>query len=192
MNLALFDFDGTLTSKDSLGEFLKYSVSRDKYIINILKFLPLFTLYKLKLLRNDISKQRLFEIFYAGMDENEFKQIAQDYSLNELDKIILKDRFALLKQHKKNGDRVLIVSASMRSWMEPWCKKHDIELLSTELEFINSKVTGRFSTPNCYNEEKVNRIKKHLHVEEYKKIYAYGDSVGDDAMLALADEATRY
>jgi len=192
VNLALFDFDGTLTSKDSLGEFLKYSVSRDKYIMHMLKFLPSFTLYKLKLLRNDISKQRLFEIFYTGMDESEFKKIAKNYSLKELDKIIFKDSFALLKQHQQNGDRVIIVSASMKCWIEPWCKKNNIELLSTELEFRNSKVTGRFSTPNCYNKEKVNRIKKHLHIEEYEKIYAYGDSEGDEAMLALADEATRY
>jgi len=192
MNLALFDFDGTLTSKDSLGKFLKYSVPRKTYLINMFKFLPNFVLYKLKLIKNDISKQNLFAIFYTGIDEAEFKKKAQDFSLNELDKIILKDRFELLKKHQKNGNRVIIVSASMKCWLQPWCDKNNIELLSTQLEFINSKFTGKFLTPNCYGKEKENRVKQHLNIKEYETIYAYGDSSGDDDILALADESIKY
>ncbi|PHS56186.1 MAG: HAD-IB family hydrolase [Sulfurimonas sp.] len=192
MNLALFDFDGTLTKKDSLSEFLKYSVNREKYLLSMFKFLPYFIMYKLKLLRNDISKEKLFETFYAGMDEAEFKQISSNYSLKILDKLINKDRLEILKKHQKNGDRVIIVSASMKSWLQPWCDKNSIELLCTELEFINSKITGKFLTKNCYGDEKVNRIKKHLNLEQFNTIYVYGDSAGDDAMLALADKATKY
>jgi len=192
MNLALFDFDGTLTSKDSLGEFLKYSVPRDTYLLKMFKFLPDFILYKLKLIRNDISKQNLFALFYTGIDESEFRKTALEFSLNEIDKIIRKDRLELLKKHQQNGDRVIIVSASMKCWLQPWCDKNNIELLSTQLEFIDSKFTGKFLTPNCYGDEKANRINQHININDYDTIYAYGDSAGDDAMLALADEAVRY
>jgi len=192
MNLALFDFDGTLTSKDSLGEFLKYSVPREEYLIKMFKFMPYFILYKLQLVPNDISKQRLFSLFYKDMDELTFKEIALNYSLKELDKIILADRLKLLQKHQLDGDRVIIVSASMKCWLQPWCEKNKIELLSTELEFINSKFTGKFLTKNCYGEEKANRIKNLLNLDEYDTIYSYGDSAGDNAMLGLADKATRY
>ncbi|MDA7816619.1 haloacid dehalogenase-like hydrolase [Sulfurimonas sp.] len=192
MNLALFDFDGTLTCKDSLSEFLKHSVTREKYLLNMFKFLPYFILYKLKLLRNDISKQKLFEIFFKGMDEKQFNSIATNYSLIKLDSIIDKDRIEMLHNHQENGDRVVIVSASMQSWLQPWCDKNNIELLSTQLEFKDAKVTGKFSTENCYGIEKARRVKQLLHVEDYETIFAYGDSAGDTQMLEIADKATLF
>ncbi len=192
MNLALFDFDGTLTSKDSLGEFLKHSVSREKYLINMFKFMPYFILWQLRLMQNGIAKEHLLRIFFKGIDEKNFKAIAKNYSLTKIDQIIRKDRMKLLQEHKENGDRVIIVSASMQSWLQPWCDKNNIELISTQLKFKDGKVTGRFSTKNCYGVEKANRIKELLHVEDYGTIYAYGDSSGDTQMLEMADKATLF
>ncbi len=192
MNLALFDFDGTLTSKDSLGEFLKHSVSREKYLINMFKFMPYFILWQLRLMQNGIAKEHLLRIFFKGIDEKNFKAIAKNYSLTKIDQIIRKDRMKLLQEHKENGDRVIIVSASMQSWLQPWCDKNNIELISTQLKFKDGKVTGRFSTKNCYGIEKANRIKELLHVEDFETIYAYGDSNGDKQMLEMADKATLF
>lgn len=192
MNLALFDFDGTLTTKDSLGLFLKYSVSEKRYMLNMLKFVPFFILWKTKLMRNDIAKQKLFKIFFNNLDEAAFREIATKFALNELDSIINKDRVELLREHQMGGDRVIVVSASMKCWLQPWCEKNGVELLCTELKFSNSTVSGEFSTKNCHGQEKVERVKKHLNIEEYNTIYAYGDSSGDDAMLSMAHIAKRY
>jgi HAD superfamily hydrolase (TIGR01490 family) len=192
MNLALFDFDGTLTTKDSLDEFLKQSVGKKKYISNMFKFLPYFILWQLRLMHNGVAKEHLFRIFFKGMDEDIFKEKAKDFSLKRLDLIINQERIKLLKKHQENGDRVVIVSASMKCWLQPWCDKNSIELLSTQLEFENGYFSGRFLTPNCHGKEKENRIKKHLNVEDYETIYAYGDSSGDKEMLLLADISIRY
>lgn len=191
MNLALFDFDGTLTTKDSLGEFIKYVVGPKRYFFGMMRFSPIFVAYKLKIMRNDLAKERLLEQFFKGFDEDEFREIAKRYSLEEIDLILRDEIYKKFNQHKKDGDRVVIVSASMRSWLEPWAEKQNVELLSTELEFIDKKVTGKFKTANCHGEEKVNRIKAHLSLEEYETIYAYGDSSGDDAMLAIAHKSLR-
>ena len=192
MNLALFDFDGTLTSKDSLDEFLRYSVTREKYLVNMFKFIPYFILWQTRLMNNGVAKEHLFRIFFKGLDEKNFKAIAKNYSLIKLDSIMRKDRMKLLKEHKKNGDRVIIVSASMQSWLQPWCDKNDIELLSTQLEFKDGKVTGKFLTKNCHGIEKENRVRELLNIKDYETVYAYGDSSGDTEMLALADKAVRY
>jgi phosphoserine phosphatase len=61
-----------------------------------------------------------------------------------------------------------------------------IEIISTEIEISNNKITGKLSTANCYGPEKVNRLKKLLSMDDYSTIYAYGDSKGDREMLALA------
>jgi HAD superfamily hydrolase (TIGR01490 family) len=192
VNLALFDFDGTLTKKDSLNEFLKYSVSKKKYLLNMFKFIPYFLLWQLKLMHNSTSKQHLFRIFFKGIDKQEFQSLAKEYSLTKIDSILREDRFEILKKHKKDGDRVIIVSASMQSWLQPWCDKNNIELLSTQLEFKDSKATGRFLTKNCHGVEKENRVKELLDLTDYETIYAYGDSSGDTQMLALANHPTWY
>lgn len=192
MNLALFDFDGTLSKKDSLGEFLKFSVNRKKYIISMIRFTPYFLMWQLKIMRNDIAKERLFEIFFSKIDEKTLKEKAKEFSITKLDTIINHDRIKLLKEHQANGDRVIVVSASMECWLEPWCKMQGVELLSTKLEFKNGIFSGKFSTPNCHGKEKENRIKEHLDLKDYETIYAYGDSTGDDYMLALAHKSKRY
>jgi len=192
MNLALFDFDGTLTKKDSLNEFLKYSVDTQTYLQNMLRFGPFFILWQLKFMSNSTAKQHLLKIFFKDMDKNEFEKLAKEFSLTKIDSILREDRFKILQEHKQNGDRVIIVSASLQSWLQPWCDKNKIELLCTQIEFIDGKVTGKFSTPNCHGFEKVNRIKEFLDLDIYETIYAYGDSSGDVQMLDIADYGVHY
>ncbi len=192
MNLALFDFDGTLTKKDSLNEFLKYSVDTQTYIQNILRFTPFFIFWQLKFISNSTAKQHLFRIFFKDMGKDKFEELAKEYSLTKIDSILREDRFEILQNHKKNGDRVVIVSASLQSWLQPWCDKNNIELLCTQPEFVENKVTGKFSTPNCHGFEKVNRIKEFLDLNSYETIYAYGDSSGDVQMLDIADYGIHY
>lgn len=91
--------------------------------------------------------------------------------------------------HKKEGQTVVIVSASMRCWLKPWCDQQHIELISTELEVEDNKLTGQFSTKNCYGVEKENRVRTAYDLSIYDNIYAYGDSSGDKELLALADES---
>ena len=191
MNLALFDFDGTITTKDSLGEFIKYAVGSKKYLFGMIKFSPIFISYKLKIMRNDVAKEKLFELFFKDFDEQKFREIAKRYALNEIDKILRDEIYGKFLEHIKNGDRVVVVSASFRCWLEPWAKKQNVELLCTELEFIDEKLTGKFLTQNCHGEEKATRIKRLLSLEDYETIYAYGDSSGDDAMLELAHKSLK-
>jgi len=81
MNLALFDFDGTLSSKDSLGEFLKHASSKQSYLFNMTRFLPYFTLWQLRIISNSKAKERLFSLFFKGANEETFKQKAEEFSL---------------------------------------------------------------------------------------------------------------
>ena len=192
MNLALFDFDGTLSSKDSLGEFLKYASSKNSYFLNMARFLPYFALWQLRIISNSKAKERLFSLFFKGANEEIFKQKAEEFSLQKLDTIIDEKRLQILREHQAKGDRVVIVSASMECWLAPWCKREGIELLSTRLEFTKGVFSGYFATKNCHGTEKARRIQEHLDIKQYETIYAYGDSSGDNEMLALAHKSVRF
>jgi phosphatidylglycerophosphatase C len=191
VKLALFDFDGTLTTKDSLEEFIIYAVGKRHYYFKLLIFSPVYILYRLKLLHNSIAKEMLFRLYFNGMDEAEFKKLALEFSEVGLEPIIRENIYQKFLEHINNGDRVVLVSASMKCWLKPWSDKHSVELLSTELEFKDGKFSGHFKTKNCHGLEKLNRVKELLNLEDYEEIFTYGDSSGDDYILEIADHKTR-
>jgi len=186
MKLILFDFDGTLTTKDSLNEFLKFFSGSKKYYINLFIFSPIFLLYKFKIINNQKAKEILCYLFFKNINKNHFEEVAKEYSLKNIDKILDNNIYNKMLNYKKEGYRVIIVSASIECWLKPWCTKHNIELLSTKLEFKENKFTGKFKTKNCYGIEKVNRIKQYITLEEYDEIIAYGDSEGDNEMFNIS------
>lgn len=187
MRLALFDFDGTLTTKDSLEEFVKFAVGKPSYYFKLALFSPIFFLYKIKIMDNSYAKELLFRLYFHKINEDEFKAVAQEYGETKINDIIREDIYEKFLQHIQDGDKVLIVSASIRSWLQPWADKHKVELLCTELAFKDKIFTGHFATINCHGKEKLRRVQAHLNLDDYEKIYTYGDSSGDDAILAIAD-----
>ena len=90
--------------------------------------------------------------------------------------------------HKNMGHTIVIVSASIESWLRPWCDKNKIDLIATRIEIKKGKVTGKFSSKNCHGAEKVNRIREKYSLPKYSEVYAYGDSLGDKEMLQIADK----
>ena len=186
-NLALFDFDGTITKKDTLKEFIKYAVGKEKYYIGLLFLSPMLLLYLFKIIPNYKAKENLIKYFFEGWDIQDFKNIAERYSLDEVDTIVYPSALKKIQWHKDNGDKVVVVSASINLWLEPWCKKNNLYLLSTKLEIKNNKITGNLDGANCYGLEKAILVKKSLNLDSYHTIYAYGDSKGDRELLALAN-----
>lgn len=188
MNIAFFDFDGTITHKDSLADFIQFAVGKRRYYLGILATSPILIAYKLKLLRNDKAKQLFFSHFFKHWNSDDFQSIATDYSVNSLDEIIRDAALQRINWHKNKGDTVIVISASIENWLTGWCDKNNIGLIATKIDINNNQLTGKFSTKNCYGIEKVNRINNEINLSDYTKIYAYGDSSGDKEMLQLADQ----
>ena len=188
MKLILFDFDGTITKKDSLIIFIKYVIGDFYYYKGLLMLSPMLLAYKLKIISNNIAKEKLIAHFFNGWDKIEFQSIANNYSIEKIEEIIRPSALERIKWHKQQGHTVVIVSASVECWLKGWCENNNLELIGTKLEFRNDKLTGKFSTKNCYGIEKVNRIKEKYNLKNYEIIYAYGDSKGDKEMLSIADK----
>ena len=186
-NIAFFDFDGTITTKDTLFYFIYNSFSPIELLKKTILSLPFFIAYKLKLLSDSLAKEKIFTIFFKNMSYDDFVSRCENFCKNSLDSLIRAEVLKKILSHQKNGDKVVIVSASIENWIIPWAKKYDIEVISTKIEVLNGRLTGRFSTKNCYGIEKVNRIKQRFDLKDYKKIYAYGDSKGDEEMLKMVN-----
>ncbi|MCK5854333.1 MAG: haloacid dehalogenase-like hydrolase [Sulfurovaceae bacterium] len=189
MRLALFDFDGTITTKDSMVEFILYAVGKKAYYWGLIKLSPILIAYKLKLYANDKAKEKFLAHFFKKMSLKKFQAMVIGYSQDELEKIVRKEATEKILWHKKQGDEVVVVSASMECWLKDWCDRQNIKLIATQMEIVEGKFTGKFATKNCYGKEKVNRIRALYCMEDYSCIYAYGDSQGDRELLALADKS---
>jgi len=184
--LVLFDFDGTITTDDSLIKFIRFVVGDTKFIWGMTLLSPMLTAYKLKLIPNYKAKQYMLSYFFKGMSEEKFMQVASEYSLNHIDTILRPKAMEKIAWHKEQGHKIVIVSASIECWLKPWCDKNELELIATKLEIKNGIVTGRFKTKNCYGIEKAVRVREIYNLDDYDHIYAYGDSRGDTELLELA------
>ncbi len=189
MKLALFDFDGTITTDDSLIKFIRFVVGDAKFVIGMAVLSPMLTAYKLKLIPNYKAKQYMISYFFKGMDENKFMQVAKEYSLKHIKTILRSEAMEKIAWHKEQGHKIVIVSASIECWLKPWCNENHLDLIATKLEIKDNIITGKFLTKNCYGIEKANRVQEKYNLDDYDHIYAYGDSRGDKELLELADES---
>ena len=188
MKLTLFDFDGTITTDDSLLKFIRFVVGDRRFLLGLVILSPMLVLYKLKLIPNYKAKQYMLSWFFKGMSKDAFLKVANEYSLVHIDKILRPKAIEKINWHKNQGHKVVVVSASIECWLRPWCEKNGLELIATKLEIKDDIVTGKLLSKNCYGVEKVNRIKEIYNLKDFEYIYSYGDSSGDKQMLELAHE----
>lgn len=188
MIISLFDFDGTITTNDSLIRFIRFVVGDAKFLWGMILLSPMLVTYKLKLIPNYKAKQMMLSYFFKGMNEHKFQKVAEIYSLEHIDTILRPKAMEKIEWHKEQGHKVVIVSASIECWLKPWCDKNGLDLIATKIQIKDGIVTGKLLSKNCYGIEKVNRINKAYNLSNYSYIYAYGDSPGDKELLNLADE----
>ena len=181
-----FDFDGTLTSRDTLLEFIRYACGTKAFVLGFLRHAHLLVLMKLHLYPNWKAKQRIFSYFFKGMDLKAFDSLCQHFA-DDNRHLLRPEGIQTLRQAMAEGAEVLIVSASIDNWVQPFFP--DANVLGTKIEVVNGSLTGRFLTKNCYGQEKVNRILALYPDRSTYHLIAYGDSRGDKELLSFADEA---
>lgn len=186
--LYLFDFDGTLTNKDTLFDFLKFSFSK-AYFINYLLFMPLFVVSKLKIIDPGKVKEKFISQFMKGLSTHQIDKLAQNYFEANHQKLIHTKADVYIKSINNYNDK-FIVSASLDIWVKPFADYYGMGLICTKAGFDENGVfTGKFVSNNCNNEEKKLRIEKEIDLSFYDEIIAFGDTKGDEAMFSIATKA---
>lgn len=185
--IVAFDFDGTLTTKDTLIEFIKFAKGRRCFYKGLLICSPMLVGYALRLVPNYKAKERLFAYFFRGTPYSDFCQYGVDFA-NVINRFVRQQALTCIKQHLLKGRKLYVISASVEEWVKPWCESHRIShVIATKIEVVNGVVTGRFLSKNCYGKEKVSRLLRAEPKRENYFLYAYGDSKGDRDLLAYAD-----
>lgn len=189
--LALFDFDGTITTKDTLIEFIIFAHGFWKFWWGMVVLSPVLVAFKAKLIPNWKAKELMLSWFFRGMKFEEFEEVCRSFTEREVPALIRHLAMEKINAHLGRGDRVVIVSASPENWVEKWATQYGLECIATRMQVADGVITGKFAGKNCHGIEKVERIKTYLDLAGYSEIHAYGDSHGDRPMLQLAT-ATYY
>ena len=185
---ALFDFDGTITTKDTLFDFIRFTYGKSGLVKCLLMNVWNLSLYAAKLRSNERAKEIMLATMIKGTNAAVFEEQCKRYSMERVPQIIKENTKEIIEKHLTAGETLLIVSASPENWIRPWAIKNGFTgVIATKLEEKDGMLTGKFASRNCYGEEKVNRLKEFFTDREQVFITAYGDSSGDKPMLNYAN-----
>jgi phosphatidylglycerophosphatase C len=188
--IAAFDFDGTLTTRDSLFRFISWRRRRAEVALDLVKTLPLLALYSARLVGNEDHKMALFARAFRDMPADSYERWARDFARSEIPGMIRAEALARVRFHQERGDRVVLITASPTDWIVPWAASEGIkEIIGNPAEVSEGRVTGRLAGANCYGPEKVRRLLALNPDRESYTLFAYGDGRGDRELLAAADHS---
>jgi HAD superfamily hydrolase (TIGR01490 family) len=184
--IAFFDFDGTITTKDSLLQFIRYVKGDTAFYLGFFLHSPVLVLYKMQIVSNKSAKEMMLRYFFGKMDADVFAKHCENFIHERLPQLIRPKAMHEIKKLQERGATVVVVSASPENWIESWCAAIGAECIATKLVTANNRITGNINGRNCHGKEKVNRILNAYNLGEFSSIYAYGDTLGDKHMLSLA------
>jgi phosphatidylglycerophosphatase C len=187
--IAFFDFDGTITHKDTLLEFIRFAKGDVGFYSGFLLYSPALVAFKLKLISNQAAKQLILKHFFGRTTLSKFSQLCDEFAMKVIPGLVRYKALHELQELEKKDFRIVVVSASAENWVKIWAEKMGYDYIATRLETISDSITGKIQGSNCFGEEKVSRINQQYDLAEYSEIYCYGDSAGDRPMLALGTKS---
>ena len=189
--VAAFDFDGTITYRDTALPFVVFVAGWISSIWKFMTLIPAVIAYILGALSRQEMKERVFTRFFSGMAIDELKSLGTQFAKKRLGVKLKPEAMRRIEWHKKQGHRLVLVSASLDVYLVPWATLAGFDdILSSSLEVDEEgKVTGKLQGLNCRGLEKTRRLEALLGPRKNYELYAYGDSRGDRELLAYADQA---
>lgn len=186
--VAAFDFDGTITRRDTLVPFLRRIAGRRRFGDAFARALPALTSASTG---REAYKAAVLRRLLGGMASEHFRREARDYGAT-LPAQFRPASVERIRWHQDQGHDVVLVSASLRAYLDPVVEHLGLDgVCAVELEVgDDERLTGRIIGANCRGPEKVRRLTDWLGGEPPHRLWAYGNSSGDRALLEAADEAT--
>ncbi|HEX6492443.1 MAG TPA: HAD-IB family hydrolase [Candidatus Dormibacteraeota bacterium] len=186
--VAAFDFDGTLSRRDSLVPFLRRLCGDPRVLGAILSRLPVLVAAGAGRVPRGRAKEALLRPLIGGRRLADVEPVAEEFARRLLGTGMWGPGVERLGWHRARGDEVVIVSASPELYLAHVGRALGVRaVLATGLEVdAAGRLTGRLRGDNVRGAEKVARLDAWLGGDA-AEVWAYGDSDGDRQLLARAD-----
>ncbi len=189
----VFDFDGTITTRDTFALFLKYYAGTPLWLLNIVRLLPTFIAYKLGRIDRHAVKKAVVRRFFSGKSAADVDAGAAQFAADVIPSLIrpaaIERIEALLADPNCGPESLYICSASIGPYLRFWASSYNIQhkhVMATELAINNDRITGELQGYNVWGENKVRRILDQFAPHSVTITEAYGDTRGDREMLHAA------
>ena len=185
--LVAFDFDGTLTCRDSFVAFLQWRAGLRRFALGVARLGPASLRYLSHPDRGRLKEACVRE-FMAGVPKSELDAEAHAFAIRNARPLLRRDALRAWRRWQADGARLVIVTASPEPLVAPFARGLGADLLiGTRLETDDQgRLTGKLAGPNCRGPEKVRRLREAFGEDVWLQA-AYGDSDGDREMLELAE-----
>jgi HAD superfamily hydrolase (TIGR01490 family) len=185
--LALFDFDHTITDADSFGRFIRDLATPQQLASAKWTVGPWLVGYRLGLVSARQLRGRVLKLAFRGRSEAEIREQGARHAHEVLPGLLRMEMMQRIAWHRERGDTLVLVSASLDVYLQPWCEHHGLELICNRLEARDGLLTGHYEGGDC-GPHKAQLIRARYDVDAYSQVHAYGDSREDLGMLALAQQ----
>ena len=186
MDLALFDFDGTITTTDTWTPFMQLAVPPARIMIGRIVLAPIVIGYRLGVVSASTGRLIAARVGFGGEDAAKMRRLGLEYAAGVLPGKVRPSALERIAWHQGRGDQVVIVSASLDLYLAPWAAGRGLDCVCATLEERGGRLTGRYLGGDCSGREKARRIRRRYDLGRYETVYAYGDSGEDREMLELA------
>ena len=188
--LAVFDVDGTLV-ETNVVEYYFWMRLRDqpprewpRFLARMASRAPRW----LALERNSRAEfQRAFYREYEGLDAEEMRHLGRE----ALDAVTLRrlypDGVRRIREHKRAGHRVLLLTGAMDVVVEPLAELLEVEVDCAHLLQEDGRLTGDLVSPPPAGEARSAALERYAAVRELdlSASFAYADAISDLPMLEL-------
>ena len=189
MDLALFDFDGTITNRETMPDFMRTAVRPSRLLLGKVLLLPLILGYKAKVVSGVVVRAAVCLFGFWRIPAHELEAHGLQFAEKFLPTTLRPEAMRRIAWHKSRGDTVVVVSGGLDVYLRPWCREHGIHLLCSSLELRDGKLTGRYFGRQCVKSEKARLVQEQFPPDDFSRVFAYGDTPEDRELLALAHEA---
>jgi phosphatidylglycerophosphatase C len=182
-----FDFDGTLTIRDSFSAFLKWRAGPFRWWTGCLRLAPAGLAYAFNRDRGMIKAAAVRE-FLKGTTRTQLDADARAFAEQHSRSLLRPDALEVWKRWRNDRVRLVIVTASPDFVVAPVARGLGADqVIGTLFRFdAQDRITGAYVSPNCRGPEKVVRMKQAFG-DNFRLKAAYGDTTGDREMIAIAE-----
>ncbi len=204
--LAVFDLDGTLTTRDTSLPFLAFAAGRIRLAMAMVARAPAFVDDLRRAVRLErstvapvsgsllgrwgtLAHRRLIQALLRGRTRAELEEAGRRFASAPLGRFVSGAGLDRLRWHRDRGHRCVLVTASLRLYAEPWGRAAGFDrVLATRLGFdADERATGDFEGEPCWGDAKLRRLIDAEGPLDGRTLVVYGDSSGDRALLERAD-----
>lgn len=188
MDIALFDFDGTITDQETMPGFMHVAVRRHRLLLGKTILLPLILGYKMGIVSGTAVRAAICLFGFRRVPVDELEAHGLRFAQHFLPGTLRPEAMDRIAWHKARGDKVVVVSGGLDVYLRHWAQEHGVDLVCSALEQRGGRLTGFYQGRQCVRAEKARLVRAQYALPSYSRVFAYGDTPEDRELLAMAHE----